>query len=132
MQPGKLTPRNRPHSMCSLGYAGEGKQGSIDPARSGFPDMKLAYFDCFSGASGDMLLGALVDAGADLGRIETELRRVPLPDWGISAEKTKKKGISATKVHVHTGEQHSHRSLSEILRLVEDGRRAGLPAAVAD
>ncbi len=95
-------------------------------------DMKLAYFDCFSGASGDMLLGALVDAGADLGRIETELRRVPLPDWGISAEKTKKKGISATKVHVHTGEQHSHRSLSEILRLVEDGRRAGLPAAAAD
>ncbi len=94
--------------------------------------MKIAYFDCFSGASGDMLLGALVDAGLDLGRLETELRRLPLPGWSITAEKTKKKGIGATQVRVHSGEHHPHRGLAEILHLIDQGREAGLSASVAE
>ncbi|HKO06009.1 MAG TPA: nickel pincer cofactor biosynthesis protein LarC, partial [Candidatus Acidoferrales bacterium] len=94
--------------------------------------MKIAYFDCFSGASGDMLLGALVDAGLELGRLETELRRLPLPDWSIAAEKTKKKGIAATQVHVRSGEHHPHRGLAEILHLIHQGREAGLSARVAE
>ena len=93
--------------------------------------MKLAYFDCFSGASGDMLLGALLDAGVELPRLETELRRLPLPDWSISAEKTKKKGIAATQVRVSSGEHHPHRGLSEILCLIELGRQAGLAERAA-
>jgi uncharacterized protein (TIGR00299 family) protein len=92
--------------------------------------MKIAYFDCFSGASGDMLLGALLDAGLELGRLEAELRRLPLPDWSITAEKTKKKGIAATQVRVHSGEHHPHRGLAEILRMIEQGREAGLAPAV--
>jgi len=93
--------------------------------------MKIAYFDCFSGASGDMLLGALVDSGLSLAVLEAELRRLPLPDWSLSAEKTKKKGIAATHVRVHTHEHHPHRSLSEILRIIEAGRAAGLaPRAI--
>jgi len=93
--------------------------------------MKIAYFDCFSGASGDMLLGALLDAGLELGRLEAELRRLPLPDWSITAEKTKKKGIAATQVRVHSGEHHPHRGLAEILRLIDQGREAGLAPSVA-
>lgn len=88
--------------------------------------MRMAYFDCFSGASGDMLLGALVDAGLELSRLEAELRRIPLPDWSITAEKTKRKGIAATQVRVHTGEHHPHRGLTEILRLIDQGCQAGL------
>jgi len=94
--------------------------------------MKIAYFDCFSGASGDMLLGALVDAGLELPRLEAELRRMPLPDWSISAEKVKRKGIAATQVRVHSGEHHPHRGLAEILRLIGEGRQAGLSAAAAE
>ena len=52
--------------------------------------LRHAYFDCFSGISGDMVLGALVDAGADLRAIESELRRLELEGWSISAENVKR------------------------------------------
>jgi uncharacterized protein (DUF111 family) len=58
--------------------------------------MKIAYFDCFSGVSGDMVLGALVDAGADIARIEAELRKLAVTGWTISAEKVKRKVCSAS------------------------------------
>jgi uncharacterized protein (TIGR00299 family) protein len=94
--------------------------------------MRIAYFDCFSGASGDMLLGALLDAGLEIGRLEAELRRLPLPGWSITAEKTNKKSITATQVRVQTGEHHPHRGLLEILRIIEQGREAGLSARAAE
>ena len=94
--------------------------------------MKIAYFDCFSGASGDMLLGALVDAGVDLAALEAELRRLPIAGWSIAAEKSKKKGIAAMQIRVQSGEQHPHRGLGEILRLIDEGAKAGLsPRAAA-
>lgn len=94
--------------------------------------MKIAYFDCFSGASGDMLLGALVDAGADLAALEAELRRLPVAGWSIAAEKTKKKGIAATQIRVQSGEHHPHRGLGEILRLIDEAAKVGLsPRAAA-
>lgn len=62
----------------------------------------IAYFDCFSGISGDMVLGALVDAGADLRSIEAELRRLNLPGWSISSQKVQRGAIFATKVNVET------------------------------
>ncbi|MFZ0038419.1 MAG: nickel pincer cofactor biosynthesis protein LarC [Candidatus Acidiferrales bacterium] len=81
--------------------------------------MKIAYFDCFSGISGDMTLGALVDAGVDLPALEAELRHLQLPNWKISAEKVKRGALFATKVIVETSEHHHHRGLTEILRLIE-------------
>jgi uncharacterized protein (TIGR00299 family) protein len=81
---------------------------------------KIAYFDCFSGISGDMVLSALVDAGADLRAIEGELRKLKPQEWAISAEKVKKRGIWATHVRVATGEAHHHRGLSVILRMIDE------------
>ncbi len=66
----------------------------------------IAYFDCFSGISGDMVLGALVDAGASLPAMEAELRKLNLPGWSISAEKVRRGAIVATQVRVHVESAH--------------------------
>ena len=91
--------------------------------------MKIAYFDCFSGISGDMVLGALVDAGGELGRIEAELRRLPVGGWTISAERVERGSLSATRVKVESSEQHPHRSLDTILGLIG---QAGLSRRVTN
>jgi uncharacterized protein (TIGR00299 family) protein len=90
--------------------------------------MKIGYFDCFSGISGDMVLGALVDAGCELGRIEAELRKLPVSGWGIFAEKVTRGALSATRVKVECSEHHHHRSLNTILGLIS---QAGLSRRVA-
>jgi len=89
----------------------------------------IAYFDCFSGISGDMVLGALVDAGADLDRIEHELRKLKLDGWRISAEKVQRRAIFATHVKVEANEHHHHRGLSVILRMIDE---AGLAPRAAE
>ncbi len=91
--------------------------------------MKIAYFDCFSGISGDMVLGALVDAGCPLASLEAELRRLPLTGWKISAAKARRGAVTATRVEVETTEHHHHRSLGTILQLID---QASLPPRVAD
>src|SRR5271168_4018113 len=85
---------------------------------------RIAYFDCFSGISGDMVLGALVDAGADLRAIEAELRKLGLEGWSISAAKVKRGEIFATHVKVATSEGHHHRGLSIILQRIENAKLA--------
>jgi pyridinium-3,5-bisthiocarboxylic acid mononucleotide nickel chelatase len=90
---------------------------------------RIAYFDCFSGISGDMVLGALVDAGADLRTIEAELRKLGLEGWSISAEKVKRGAVFATQVKVGTSEGHHHRGLSIILGRID---KAGLAPRAAD
>jgi len=86
--------------------------------------IRHAYFDCFSGISGDMVLGALVDAGADLRAIEADLRKLGLEGWSISASKVKRGEIFATQVKVETSEGHHHRGLSIILRRIDDAKLA--------
>ena len=86
--------------------------------------LRTAYFDCFSGISGDMVLGALVDAGADLRAIESELRKLGLEGWTISAEKVQRGQIFATHVNVATTEGHHHRGLSIILDRIEKAQLA--------
>ena len=81
--------------------------------------MKLVYFDCFSGISGDMVLGALVDAGLDIRQLEAELRKLRFESWSISAERVKRKAVAATKVHVEAGPQHHHRHLADILKMID-------------
>ena len=89
----------------------------------------MAYFDCFSGASGDMILGALVDAGAGLAAIEKSLRGLGLENWAISAERVQRGALRATRVRVETQEDHHHRGLSIILGRIE---KAQLPPRAAD
>ena len=80
--------------------------------------MKLAYFDCFSGISGDMTLGALLDAGCQLELLRSGLAVLQVPGWTISTEKVWKNGMAATFVRVATEDQSKHRSLSTILEII--------------
>ncbi len=86
--------------------------------------MKLAYFDCFSGISGDMTLGALVDGGCPVEHLRAELRGLEVPGWELSAEKVWKNGMAATYVTVKTEDQHKHRSLSAILDILKNSKLA--------
>jgi uncharacterized protein (TIGR00299 family) protein len=81
--------------------------------------MKCAYFDCFSGISGDMTLGALLDAGVPIEKLRDDLRRVNLPGWELTAEKVWKNGMAATYAKVRAQDTTTHRSLSTILGLIE-------------
>lgn len=93
--------------------------------------MKIAYFDCFAGISGDMVLGALVDAGADFEMLQKELEKLALREAGGSQEfeltldRVTKRGILAADVtvslhHHHTKHSHSHgRGFGEIKSIIE-------------
>jgi pyridinium-3,5-bisthiocarboxylic acid mononucleotide nickel chelatase len=80
--------------------------------------MKLAYFDCFSGISGDMTLGALLDAGCHVELMRSGLAGLKVPGWTISAGKVWKNGMAATLVRVTTEDHSKHRSLSMILEII--------------
>jgi len=86
--------------------------------------MKLAYFDCFSGISGDMTLGALVDAGLPVEELRAGLGGLQMPGWELGAEKVWKNGMSATYVTVKTQDSSKHRSLSVILDILENSTLA--------
>jgi len=79
--------------------------------------MKIAYFDCFSGISGDMILGALVDAGLPLEVFTKLIDDLNLSGCRISSKKVKKSGISATKVDISF--PPIRKSPAEILSLME-------------
>jgi len=82
--------------------------------------MKTCYFDAFSGISGDMTVGALIDAGADWTALEAALRSLNL-GASFRSEKTKRKGIAASKFSVDGGEQKAHRHLPHIEKIIEAG-----------
>jgi len=84
--------------------------------------MKLAYFDCFSGISGDMTLGALVDAGLSLDHLREHLRGLEIPGWEITSERVWKNGMSSTHVKVTTEDQSKHRSLTAILGILQKSK----------
>jgi uncharacterized protein (TIGR00299 family) protein len=86
--------------------------------------MKLAYFDCFSGISGDMTLGALVDAGCSADLLRAELESLQVPGWTLTAEKVWKNGMAATRLRVQTEDQQKHRSLANILEILNNSRLA--------
>ena len=86
--------------------------------------MRLAYFDCFSGISGDMTLGALVDAGCPVEHLRSELCGLPVLGWELSAEKVWKNGMAATYVKVKTEDQQKHRALNAILEMLRNSKLA--------
>jgi hypothetical protein len=81
--------------------------------------MKIAYFDCFSGAAGDMIVGACLDAGADEENLRGELGKLGLHEVQISIEKVSKNGIQATAFNPQLKEKsHKHRHLPTILDII--------------
>ena len=85
--------------------------------------MKIAYFDCFSGISGDMIIGALIDLGLDADFLKKELEKLNLRNYKIEARKIVKNGISATKFDVIGGESHhEERNLKEINEIIEKSK----------
>ncbi|ATW26394.1 nickel pincer cofactor biosynthesis protein LarC [Candidatus Formimonas warabiya] len=80
--------------------------------------MKIAYFHCPAGISGDMCLGALVDAGADLNELQHRLALLPLTGYNISSSPVVKGGISARKVSVEYAEHQPHRRLHDIIEII--------------
>ncbi|MBN2474699.1 MAG: nickel pincer cofactor biosynthesis protein LarC [Pirellulales bacterium] len=87
--------------------------------------MKLAYLDCSSGISGDMTLGALVDAGVDLETLNAAVGSLGLPGCRLAAREVKKNGFRATQVSVEHEPEHAHRHLSQILAMIDRGRLSG-------
>lgn len=83
--------------------------------------MKVAYFDCPTGAAGNMILASLVDAGADVKKIERQLRRLPVKGWSLKLGKVRRQGVSARHLEVGQGPQPERR-LSDIFRLVDRAR----------
>ena len=88
----------------------------------------IAWFHCFSGIAGDMALGSLIDAGADLDEVRTLLARLPVDGWRLEAEPVLRGGIAATKAQVHVVESAVVRTAVHITGLVEEAR---LPDRVA-
>lgn len=96
--------------------------------------MRILYFDCFSGISGDMTLGALIDCGVDAEYLQNELGKLGLDGYSINTGKSLKNGISGTNVDVildehnhdhcmndnHDHGHHFHRNLSDIERIIDN------------
>ena len=84
--------------------------------------MKIAYFDCFSGISGDMTVGALLDAGLKIETLEKELKKLGLTGYQLEVNKVVKKGISATKFKVKIKEEGVERRYKDILIILEKSK----------
>lgn len=87
---------------------------------------RLLYVDAFAGASGDMLLGALIDAGLALDALKAELGKLNLEGYELHAERVTSHGLTGTRLHVHdTLEAYPARHLHDIYHLVYDGMLSG-------
>jgi pyridinium-3,5-bisthiocarboxylic acid mononucleotide nickel chelatase len=93
--------------------------------------MKTLYFDCFSGISGDMTIGALLDLGLDLNYLRAELQKLPVERYELKASRVTRSNISAMKFdvlvegeenhsHHHHHHDHFHRKASQILAMIRD------------
>jgi pyridinium-3,5-bisthiocarboxylic acid mononucleotide nickel chelatase len=81
-----------------------------------------AWFHCFCGIAGDMALGSLLDAGADLSEVVGLLRRLPFSGWTLTTEPVLRAGIAATRAVVLTSEDVIVRTHAHILGLLEEAR----------
>ena len=83
--------------------------------------MKILSYDCFSGISGDMNLGAMINLGVDMNYLTTELEKLNLKGWELVIQKDQRHGIYGTKVTVkQTRHEHAHRHLSDIEKIINE------------
>ncbi|MBI5248446.1 MAG: nickel pincer cofactor biosynthesis protein LarC [Desulfomonile tiedjei] len=84
--------------------------------------MKIVYFDCFAGASGDMILGSLMDAGLSLEQLKSELDKLHLTHYDLQVMKVTKRGIGGSQAVVSIDQghhHHHHRHLQDIKEIIE-------------
>lgn len=84
--------------------------------------MTTLYFDCFAGASGDMILGALVGAGVDPQTLSAQLALLDVEGFSVEFEKVDRAGLSCTYARVVTKPEHVHRHLGDVLKIIYDSR----------
>src|SRR5215470_5255174 len=97
--------------------------------------MKTLYFDCFSGISGDMTIGALLDLGLDFEYLKSELGKLPVEGYELTVSRVVRSNLSASKFdvlmegddhhghhHHHHDYHHFHRKASEILSMIGDSK----------
>ncbi len=83
--------------------------------------MKIISYDCFSGISGDMNLGAMIDLGIERSYLVNELNKLKLQGWDLLVEKEQRHGIHGTKVTVRqTRHEHAHRHLADVEKIIND------------
>jgi len=86
--------------------------------------MKTLYFDCFSGASGNMILGGLIELGVDADVLRSELAKLNLEGIELVIEKVDRSGINSTHVEVKYPHEHVHRHLKDIVKIIADSSLA--------
>jgi uncharacterized protein (TIGR00299 family) protein len=84
--------------------------------------MTIAYFDCFSGICGDMILGALIDLGLDVEYLKKELKKLDISGYKITVKKTEKNHITGTDVYITVNGGQHHRSLSDINQIIDKSK----------
>ncbi|MGH9426716.1 MAG: nickel insertion protein, partial [Terriglobia bacterium] len=84
--------------------------------------MKTLYFDCFAGASGDMILGAMIASGVEPQALLGQLSLLNVQGYSIEFQTVDRSGISATYARVQTPDEHDHRHLSHILKIIYDSQ----------
>ncbi|MGY8733880.1 MAG: nickel pincer cofactor biosynthesis protein LarC, partial [Pirellulales bacterium] len=84
--------------------------------------MRIAYLDCLSGISGDMMLGALIDAGVDIAQIQAGVDSLGLPSCRFVADTVSKCGFRATNVNVQYEPEHTHRHLHHITEMIDQSQ----------
>ena len=82
--------------------------------------MRLAYFDCFSGIAGDMIIGALLNCGLDFNFLLSELKKLNLPGYELISNIVFRQGISATKFDVLIDQHQPHRDYQDILAIISE------------
>ena len=83
--------------------------------------MKIAYFDCFNGAAGDMILGGLIDAGLPADELRRMIEALPIEGYRIAVERVSRQSISATRFEVtlDAGQAQPHRHLADVTTIIE-------------
>lgn len=84
--------------------------------------MKIAYFDCFAGAGGDMIVAAMVDAGLDAEFLKGRLATLGIDKLDMKLTKTSRAGLSALTFIPVVAQEHKHRNIKQIIQIIEDSK----------
>jgi len=91
--------------------------------------VNVLFFDCFSGISGDMILGSLLDLGVSLEVLSAQLAKIDLENYQLRARRVVKSQVTATKCDVECGHQHGHRHYRDVAKIIDE---SGLSTLVKD